>query len=1328
MASRISRFRLKTLLYLKCALVDARGANRHLQLKDIMRLGLSLSLTGLVVLCSSAQAQPGIGTGSPNAIIQAAFANAWLRNGFSRLVGAPLGNVTNFGSTGLIQQFPSVTNSNVTLALIKPDMSSTANVFQVLAPMYAYYGTVSVGTAGYPVGDTVNCPAPLRSTSADNSCQWQLFTNNYALFAYTFSLQSGSQNFATRDPFYTKWTTLGGMQGLGPATSAETQITSQYNSGATGQTFDQGAIYNITSGVLSGRLLAVAGPVYTLYASYGAAAGSLGLPVTEELLLPNGMLQQTFEGGAIEHDPKTGIVVLRPPINSLALSPNGSIHMNVGDTRMAQVILYAADGTVLTDRTVAWNTSNGSVVQIQASGLSATLRAVGAGTAVITVSGEGKTSATLNISVTALCCQIGEGAPTAAIQQAFQNAVSRNNLSVQLPAASTATRVGNGYVQQLQSTGTTPIPYLVAVADGSITGYVISGTILSQYLNLGGAAGALGYPVSDATSGGRQSFQGGTLAGNPVQAVTGAILAKWGTLGYETGAAGSPTGGASTFQTFRGTAGTMQPFQNALIVAATTGPLAGQTFWAMGLILAKYSAHGGPAGDLGAPLNDEHAINGLRQQDFEGGYINYAPGDSTANLVTTPRQPLVTATPSTVISGTPVHLVAGGFNNGATVRVSQTGQPDFMVTVSNGAYAWDVQIAATAASGVVTIKAADVNGTAAAQGSYTVRNASSSPLVLSAESGDSQIGAPGAQLAQPLVVVVQDQNGNPLAGQTVNFAASPGAQVGPASAVTGANGQASTTLRMPISAGVALATAQAGNKVVTFSARTAPFSLTNFPQLTQAVAGTLGNGSATIQQQGALLTAVASILRYYQLLNQLPQPNGLADAVTLNQFLKSLCTVDAQGNQICDGFVSLGQSSEQTVNLWRLGAFIANNIDVRIMQTDLSVVRDRVASGSPIVLALSLGSLGSHFVVATGIASDGSLLIADPNPAFAQTSLSGYLNGFNAAGVTIQGTLSGAVNLVPQAPSSAFFVVASAPIGISSVVGPCGQTLQFPDTAAVVGAMPANRSGTLYFRSCDGATGPYQLDIGAQGAYNAALTDLSAKGGRTVLSGSAATSSEIVQTAGQWTLAPLSVSIAATGVVNAASFTNGVAPGGLISIYGVGFSHAGAATSVQINGEAAPVLSAYPFQVNAQIPLDIPPGSATLNLNSGNGTAQQTIAITDAAPAIFSIAASQAAITNQDNSLNTPASQALRGKAIVIYGTGLGAVSPSGGLSVVNTAVSVVIGGVEIPAFFAGLTPGTTGLYQVNVLLPPTLPPGLFLPLYLREGAATSNVVSVAVQ
>jgi len=77
------------------------------------------------------------------------------------------------------------------------------------------------------------------------------------------------------------------------------------------------------------------------------------------------------------------------------------------------------------------------------------------------------------------------------------------------------------------------VTYLVAVADGSTLGYVVMGAILQRYDDLAGPAGALGFPTADATSSGRQNFQNGALAGSPAQMVSGAILAKWASLGYD---------------------------------------------------------------------------------------------------------------------------------------------------------------------------------------------------------------------------------------------------------------------------------------------------------------------------------------------------------------------------------------------------------------------------------------------------------------------------------------------------------------------------------------------------------------------------------------------------------------------------------------------------------------------------------------------------------------------------------------------------------------------------------------------------------------------------
>ena len=99
--------------------------------------------------------------------------------------------------------------------------------------MFAYYRSVGVNNAGYPAHDTLNCPALKTSANTANSCQWQGFTNKYVLFVYASPLAEGAQNFATRDPFFTVWTNFGGIDGLGPASSAEAQITTKYTTTAT---------------------------------------------------------------------------------------------------------------------------------------------------------------------------------------------------------------------------------------------------------------------------------------------------------------------------------------------------------------------------------------------------------------------------------------------------------------------------------------------------------------------------------------------------------------------------------------------------------------------------------------------------------------------------------------------------------------------------------------------------------------------------------------------------------------------------------------------------------------------------------------------------------------------------------------------------------------------------------------------------------------------------------------------------------------------------------------------------------------------------------------
>jgi uncharacterized protein (TIGR03437 family) len=207
------------------------------------------------------------------------------------------------------------------------------------------------------------------------------------------------------------------------------------------------------------------------------------------------------------------------------------------------------------------------------------------------------------------------------------------------------------------------------------------------------------------------------------------------------------------------------------------------------------------------------------------------------------------------------------------------------------------------------------------------------------------------------------------------------------------------------------------------------------------------------------------------------------------------------------------------------------------------------------------------------------------------------------------------------------------------------------------------------------------------------------------------------------------VSLREDAVVNGATYTAGIAPGGAISIFGAGLSGAGIDTAVDIGGTPVPVVAATPFQINAVLPLGVTPGAHTLTVKSAYGTAQQSIEVLAVSPAIFLVGNPQSgALVNQNGTLNRPGNPALRGQVLTIYATGLGTVEKQGQVSNATTAVSVLINGLELPAAFAGLAPGTAGEYQINVLIPATTPPGSHVVLTLKQGAQSSNPVTLALQ
>jgi uncharacterized protein (TIGR03437 family) len=228
------------------------------------------------------------------------------------------------------------------------------------------------------------------------------------------------------------------------------------------------------------------------------------------------------------------------------------------------------------------------------------------------------------------------------------------------------------------------------------------------------------------------------------------------------------------------------------------------------------------------------------------------------------------------------------------------------------------------------------------------------------------------------------------------------------------------------------------------------------------------------------------------------------------------------------------------------------------------------------------------------------------------------------------------------------------------------------------------------------------------------------------------------------------------GIVSAATPVPHVplGPGSMISVFGErlteGLTETAGATPLQdrlagaeviMAGRRLPLLFASPGQINAIVPYDL----------TVNTTHQVLIrrALTYSRPVSVNVAPAQPAVFQRDGLsivvavrgtrqfVVTPDSPAQPGDTLIIYCAGLGRVdpaviegttSPLAPLSGTSQPVTVQIGGVSAPVAFAGLTPGSTGLYQVNTQLPDIVPEGASVPLIIEVAGQRSPPVSLAIQ
>jgi uncharacterized protein (TIGR03437 family) len=244
----------------------------------------------------------------------------------------------------------------------------------------------------------------------------------------------------------------------------------------------------------------------------------------------------------------------------------------------------------------------------------------------------------------------------------------------------------------------------------------------------------------------------------------------------------------------------------------------------------------------------------------------------------------------------------------------------------------------------------------------------------------------------------------------------------------------------------------------------------------------------------------------------------------------------------------------------------------------------------------------------------------------------------------------------------------------------------------------------------------------------AAVTDAQGQAAFTWTLGSAASNQLQLAVGGTpaagLTLAAGSAVPVVAAVVNAASSWNGVAAGALETIYGVNLA-GGQTNGVQVllNGSALPLLYVSDTQINFYVPQSAAQGSATLTVVTPSGAkAVATVNVVPEQPGIF-----PGGVLHAGTGVSALANPVHAGDSIEIYCTGLGSTQTVGSFQTTALTPIVFIGATPVKPVYSGLSPGSVGLYQVNVQVPTGLAPGL-QSLLMSVDLAHSNQVDIEVQ
>ena len=169
-------------------------------------------------------------------------------------------------------------------------------------------------------------------------------------------------------------------------------------------------------------------------------------------------------------------------------------------------------------------------------------------------------------------------------------------------------------------------------------------------------------------------------------------------------------------------------------------------------------------------------------------------------------------------------------------------------------------------------------------------------------------------------------------------------------------------------------------------------------------------------------------------------------------------------------------------------------------------------------------------------------------------------------------------------------------------------------------------------------------------------------------------------------------------------------------------------------------------QIDAILPFDLAVDTSLQVVVTRNGavSAPQPVNLVSSQPGVFTQAQTgqgigAIVILHPDGSwaIAGNGNSAKAGDTLEIYCTGLGDATPrliagypapDSPVSNAIDAVTLTIGGVNVPVAFAGAAPKFAGLYQVNATIPAGIASNQQAPLVLSQGGRASATVTVPMQ